>query len=310
MEIQTEKGLKEALHFLEEADPVQAQLIVAKLFEHDLESKELVYTNRCCTFWKETAGRIEGITNSYEKGQQILLDWKSFQDFLSKNEFIYKPALFSVQKGYFSAALAYYKKQMEEKDPVLRAESYKNAGICCKKLGDYEHAKDCLTEANDILPNTASIIAQLADCYSLCGKDRYGKVLFREAFFLDAESIAIEFLDSELIKCLITKTEEKGHTGKALKQWIPVYGVLCGIFNIKRELTSQEAGRLKQNIYAMENEYKDPSCNTEVLVPSLLNSYFWLIDHYMLTHESTSKVNEVLLKIKILDPSIYEAYIK
>ena len=94
MEIQTEKGLKEALHFLEEADPVQAQLIVAKLFEHDLESKELVYTNRCCTFWKETAGRIEGITNSYEKGQQILLDWKSFQDFLSKNEFIYKPALF------------------------------------------------------------------------------------------------------------------------------------------------------------------------------------------------------------------------
>ena len=310
MEIQTEKGLKEALHFLEEADPVQAQLIIAKLFEHEIECDELVYTNRCCTFWRETAGRLKGISNSYEKGQRLLSDWKSFQEFLSRGTYVYQPAFFSVQKGYFTAALDYYTRQMDEKDPVHQAEIYRNAGICCKKLGDFEHARNCLSEANDKDPKNASVLAELADCYSLCGEDRYGKVLFREAFFLDAESIDTDFLDSELIKCLIAKTEEKGHTGKAFKQWIPVYGVLCGIFNIKRELTSQEVGRLKQNIYAMENEYKDPMCNTEVLVPSLLNSYFWLIDHYVLTHESTSKVNEVLLKIKILDPSIYEAYIK
>jgi len=310
MEIQTEKGLKEVLQLLENADPVQAQLNISKLFEHEIDSKELSYTNRCCTFWIETTGRLKSISNSYEKGQRLLSDWKAFQEFLSKENFVYQPAFYSVQKGWFSAALEYYTKQMDEKDPVHRAEMYRNAGICCKKLGNFERARHCLSEANDISPKTASILAELADCYSLCGEDRYGKVLFREAFFLDADSIDTYFLDSELIKCLIAKTEEKGHTGKAFKQWIPVYGVLCGIFNIKRELTSQEVGRLKQNIYAMENEYKDPSCNTEVLVPSLLNSYFWLIDHYVLTHESTSKVNEVLLKIKILDSSIYEAYIK
>ena len=310
MEIETEKGLKEALHFLEIADPMQAQLVVGKLFEHELGCEELSYTNRCCTFWNETSARLKTINSPYEKAQRILLDWKSFREFLSRGKFIYEPALYSVQKGYFTAALEFYTGQMDAKDFTERAEMYKDAGICYKKLGDYENARTCLSEANKIRPNTASVLAELADCYSLCGEDRYGKLLFREAFFLDADSIDTDFLDSELIKCLIAKTEEKGCMGKSFKQWIPVYGVLCGIFNIKRELTSQEVGRLKQDIYAMENEYKDPSCNTEILVPGLLNKYFWLIDHYVLTHESASKVNEILLRIKILDSSVYETYIK
>lgn len=310
MEIQTEKGLKEALHFLEIADPVQAQLVVSKLFEYELGCEELSYTNRCCTFWIETSARLKTISDSYEKAQQLLSDWKSFREFLSRGKFIYEPALYSVQKGYFTEALEYYTQHMDEKDSSERAEMYKGAGICYKKLGDFENARTCLSEANKIRPNNAPVLAELADCYSLCGEDRWAKLLFREAFFLDADSIDTDFLDSELIKCLIKRTEEKGCTGRAFKLWIPVYGVLCGIFNIKRELTSQEVGRLKQDIYAMENEYKDPSCNTEILVPALLNKYFWLIDYYVLTHDGTAKINEVLLRIKILDSSIYEAYIR
>ena len=149
----------------------------------------------------------------------------------------------------------------------------------------------------------------MADCYSLCGEDRIGKVLFREAFFQNPEAIDLNFLDSQLIKCLVKNIQDKkGYTGKQLLYWIPVYGVIGGIFNIKRPLSSLEVARLAKNIYQMENEYKDPSCNEEILVPKLLNSYFWLIDHYVLTHESVPKINEILLKIKILDSQIYEAY--
>ena len=137
MEIQTEKGLKEALHFLETADPVQAQLVIAKLFEHELGCEELSYTNRCCTFWIETSRRLSGITNSYEKGQQLLLDWKTFKEFLKRDKFVYRPALYAAKKGYFTAALEYYTKPMDEKDPFHRAEIYMKAGICYKKLGAF-----------------------------------------------------------------------------------------------------------------------------------------------------------------------------
>ena len=67
---------------------------------------------------------------------------------------------------------------------------------------------------------------------------------------------------------------------------------------------------LKKDIYAMEMEYKDPACNSEVIVPKLLNNYFWLMDHYELSRENPAKINEMLIKIKVLDSSVYDAYIK
>ena len=310
MEIKTEAGLKEALVLMTLGNPFEAQKIIGSLFENDLESTELMYTNKCCVFWSDSIQRLKRIEDSYERSENVLLEWKNFQSYISREDETYEPALIAVQQGFFSNALEEFKKLMEEKDALQKAEIYRKIGICYKKLGDFENARIFLTEANNIYPNMSSVIAELADCYSLCGEDKIGKVLFREAFFTAPENIDLDFLDSELIKCLIEKTKSKGYTGKVLQYWIPVYGVLSGVFNIKRELTSQEVARLKKDIYAMENEIKDPSCNSEILIPRMLNCYFWLMDHYDLARETQAKINEVLLRIKILDSSVYEAYIK
>ena len=310
MDFQTEAELKVALGFLQQGNPLEAQKITGSLFEHDLESWELVYTNKCCVFWIDSIKRLKSMNDSFERSENILLEWKNFQDYISRESAPYEPALFAVQQGFFKNALEEYKKMLDEKDPLQKAEIYKKAGICYKKLGDFENARAFLTEANDIYPNLSSVLAELADCYSLCGEDKFGKVLYREAFFADPDRIDLDFLDSELIKCLIEKTKSKGYSGKALQYWIPVYGVLGGVFNIKRELTSQEVARLKKDIYAMENEIKDPSCNSEILIPRMLNCYFWLMDHYDLANENQAKINEVLLRIKLLDTSVYEMYIK
>ena len=310
MDIQTEAELKVALGFLRQGNPLEAQKIISSLFEHDLDSTELVYTNKCCVFWIDSIKRLKSIDDNFERSESILLEWKNFQDYISREATPYEPAQYAVQEGFFKSALEEYKKMLEEKDPLQKAEIYKKTGIRYKKLGDFENARTYLTEANNIYPNLSSVLAELADCYSLCGEDKFGKVLYREAFFADPDSIDLDFLDSELIKCLIEKTKSKGYSGKALQYWIPVYGVLGGVFNIKRELTSQEVARLKKDIYAMENEIKDPSCNSEILVPRMLNCYFWLMDHYDLAKENQAKINEVLLRIKLLDSAVYEIYIK
>ena len=306
MDIQTEAELKVALGFLKQGNPLEAQKIISSLFEQDLESTELSYTNKCCIFWGDSIKRLKSIEDNIERSESILQEWKDFQNYISRETKPYEPAQYAVQEGFFKNALEEYKKMLEEKDPLQKAEIYKNTGICYKKLGDFENARTFLTEANNIYPNQSSVLAELADCYSLCGEDKFGKVLYREAFFADPDSIDLDFLDSELIKCLIEKTKSKGYSGKALQYWIPVYGVLCGVFNIKRELTSQEVARLKKDLYAMENEIKDPSCNSEILVPRMLNCYFWLMDHYYLAKENQAKINEVLLRIKLLDSAVYE----
>ena len=311
METETKAGLKKVIQLFEDGQPEQAQKVISDLFEIDIESKEVAYANKCCIFWIDAIKRLQDAEDSYVQSENILSEWRAFQNFISHETFVYEPVLYAVQKGFFSSALFQFLNIVDGiKDSFQRADIYRKAGICYKKLGDFENARNCLTEANNTHPNLASVLAELADCYSLCGDDRVGKVLFREAFFKAPEFIELDFLDSELIKCLITQTREKGFEKKEQLYWIPVYGVLNGVFNVKRELTSQEAGQLRKNIYAMENEFKDPACNAKILVPKMLNHYFWLIDHYVLSHESAAKINEVLLKIKLLDSSIYEAYIK
>lgn len=308
MENRIESQLNDAILHLRLGQPEQAYEIISSLFEVQLDSKELIYVTRCCTFWIDSQKRLKKIEDPYERSENTLLEWKSFKSFITREVDVYEPAFYAVKKGFFTNALNSFTQLLESNDSLLKAEMYRRTGICYKKLGDFENAKNCLIEANNSHKGLAAVLAELADCYSLCGEDRIGKVLFREAFFQNPEAIDIDFLDSQLIKCLIKKIQDKGYSGKNLLYWIPVYGVIGGIFNVKRELTSLEVARLAKNIYQLENEYKDPGCNAEILVPKLLNSYFWLIDHYILKHESVHKINEVLLKIKILDSQIYEAY--
>jgi Tfp pilus assembly protein PilF len=310
MEIQTEKGLQEALGYLKAGNPAEARKILGTLLENDLDCWELIFTARCCSFWIEYIQQLSVVEDSFERGESLLAEWKTYQSFILQEKKTYQPALFAVQHGIFSLALENYSKLFDERDAVQKADIYRKAGICYKKLGQFENAKNCLTEANNAQGELAPVLAELADCYSLCGEDRPGKVLFREAFFVDPQRIDLGFLDSELIRCLITKTAEKGYSGAQLQAWIPVYGVLWGILNVKRELRSQEVGKLKQEIYALENEMKDPAADSAVLTPRLINLYFWLIDHYVLTNDNSRKINEVLLKVKILDSTIYDLYVK
>lgn len=309
MEIQTEARMGDVLEFLRQGNPFEAQKIISTLFESDLDSKELIFTNKCCIFWIDSIKRMRGTEDSYEKNEGLLQEWKSFLTYISRDKDRYEPALVAVQRGFFTKALERFTELMDEKEPYQKAEIYKRAGICHKKLGNFDMARSFLMDANRIYPNLSSVLAELADCCSLCGDDRYGKLLFREAFYMDPESIDLGFLDSELIKCLIKITEDKKHSGKSLQYWIPVYGVLNGVLNIKKELTPQDVVKLRKEIYAKESEYKDPSCNMEILVPRLLNCYFRLMDHYTLVNEDSAQCSEILLKIKIMDSAVYQAYI-
>jgi tetratricopeptide (TPR) repeat protein len=310
MGIQIQEELTKAYGFLEAGKPGEARQILSAALETELDNKDIIFALRCCNFWIDYTRQMESLEDPFERGEGLINEWKSFRAFICREKEPDPNTLYAVQRGIFSLALENYCKLTEDRDLVQKAEICRKIGLCYKKFGEYETAKNCLIKANTSQPGTAPILAEMADCYALCGEDRKAKVLFREAFFVDAQKIDFNFLDSELICCLIRKVTDKGYTGAALQEWIPVYGVLFGVFNVKRELRSQEVGRLKQEIYAKENESKDPSSDSAVLTPRLINMYFWLIDYYILTNEDTARINQVLLKIKILDPAVYTMYVK
>jgi hypothetical protein len=58
----------------------------------------------------------------------------------------------------------------------------------------------------------------------------------------------------------------------------------------------------------MENAIRGKPEDLNLLIPRLINRYFWLIDHYENIQEEPQLIEETLLKIKIVDPAIYEQY--
>jgi hypothetical protein len=104
--------------------------------------------------------------------------------------------------------------------------------------------------------------------------------------------------------------EEKGYREEMLREWIPVYGRLWGVFSVKRELKPIEFGKLKQSIFTLETECRGNPGQSATLKPRLINRYFWLIDYYESKREDPDLIEEVLLKIKVTDAEIYERYIR
>lgn len=315
MGIQSQSAFEQAYKLMELCCLEQAGAVLNNTLTSDLDNKDIVYSIQYCAFWQKTLEKLPRL-DSFDQGEYLVNHWKDFmtvvqpEKVLKESEFLGK-TVYSLKKGVFSLALECYTKALDRTagDESLSAEINRKRGLCYKKLGSYENALDCLTQSVQLLPNNAAAVAEKADCFALCGETKYAKLLFREAFFMNARKIDFDFLDSPLINLLINEVRAKGYEGDALHEWIPVYGVLLGVFNKKRELKFLEVLRLKQEIYSRENELKDPSCNSAVITPRLLNLYFWLIDHYALSKDSIANINEVLLKIRDHDRNIWKIYI-
>lgn len=273
----------------------------------DFEYPGIITALKCANFWIERQTRIETMNENYEIGEYLMAQWNHFTDYTSKFEKISEKCLFSIKQYIFARALENYI-ELHNNSSIYETEILLRIGRCYKGIGNYDKALEFIELAGQQKSGSAEIMAELADCYSLINEERASKAFFREAFFINPQDINLSIIESEYIHRLITKLLEMGYKEPELKEWIPVYGIIFGIFNIKRELRPLEIGKLKQSIYKLEQAYNKDSDIVKYCLPRLINHYFWLIDHYVSTGEEKSKIEEVLKKIQAINPEIYNEY--
>lgn len=315
MNTRLNNGLHQAFELLKEGKPAMAKPLLEDALADDLDNKEILFTIRCASFWKEEFLAVENILLPFEKGERIIEGWKRFitgiLDLLDES---YEASIYAVRRGVFVQALENYQQHLDDPQQILRAEAYRKAAFCHKQLGAFEVALTYLKEANTLLDNitkredAAPILAEMADCYALCGQDSYAKVFFREAFFLGANKIDLLFLDSELILRLVELVRQLGYPHRVMQEWIPVYGVLYGVLNINRPLRPIEFSNLKRDITSLENELQSSTSETSLLVPRLINKYFWLIDYYMNVNDDREMIEDTLRRIRLLNEDVYRIY--
>jgi tetratricopeptide (TPR) repeat protein len=301
--------LAHAYDLLKSGELEQANRELTAILQQDLENTEIIYALTCINYWTEQLKKAQNASSAFDKGEFLVSQWKSFTLYIQKQEEECEHVLYAIKNCVFTLALHFYQELYREEGTAQDPELYRKIGLCYKSLGDYEKALHLLEQAKDGDKDSPEILAELADCYALCGEVRLAKVLFREAFFHGAARVEPYFLESEIIQRLMAQVCALGYTGAEIVEWLPVYGVLYGVLNVKRELRALEFGKLKQAIFALENELKDaPDATRSLLVPRLINHYFWLIDHYINVNDDKTRINEVLLKIKLLDTDVYNRY--
>jgi tetratricopeptide (TPR) repeat protein len=317
-----EGGVEEYIHkayeLLKKGDAASALGLLKWALEADYEHQEVLYALKCLNWWLEKIKRLDDIGDSYERGEFILSQWKSYYVFLERIGEAYDLCQYALKRFVFSKVQGYFLELLgdgvNQQDPALLLQ----IGRCCKGAGDWEEALKYLEQASRYKREDSSILLELADVNALLGDDRKAKVLFREAFFLDPQTIDLGGLESEIILRLRDKVKGMGYSGPELAEWIPVWGCIWGIFSIKRELKPVELGRLKQSILSLENEYRSQSSGqkssgqlpdrVQLIRPRLLNRYFWLIDHCEHNRDTSGLIDETMLKIKFIDPVVYEHY--
>ena len=291
-----------------------------RALEIDFEHQEVIYALKCLNWWLEKIKRLDEFGDPYERGEYLLSQWKSYYSFLDRigeespgrkegppvvKDF--DSCQYALKRFVFSRALDCFLTilgdEVNHQDPALLLQT----GRCCKGAGNWEEALKYLEHAGRIRRDDSAILSELADLNALLGDERVAKVLFREAFFLDPQGINLAGLESEMILALRDKVADLGYAGQELAEWIPVWGCIWGIFAVKRELKPVELGRLKQSILSLENELRSNSGNALLLKPRLLNRYFWLVDHCE-HNQGDGLMHETMLKIKFVDPRIYEHY--
>lgn len=281
------------------------------LLEHalaaDFENLEVVSALKYVNFWNERHQQLAALTNVFERGEYLLTQWRTFLDFSRRIDPRVESAIDALRAHVFRLALESYREVYQERanrdsDLLVRI------GRCYKGVGEFDKALRFLQSAGTQRPDDAEIMAELADVYALVNETAKAKAFFREALFLDAQRVDVTRLESELISRLVAAVAEQGYSGAALKEWLPVYGVLFGVLNVKRELRSIEFGRLRQSIYALEREFREGRSEVGLIKPRLINRYFWLIDHYVAVKEAQDKIDEIYLKIRSVDANVYNHY--
>jgi len=274
----------------------------------DFDNPEVISSLKCSNYWRDRFATSEEMSSPFEKAEYLFNQWKAFPAFAERVGNVSERCSSSLKQLVYESCLGLYREFADEASGAKDPDILLRVGKCYKALGAYDKALQVLDGANQLKKDHAEILAELADCYALVNEMQISKAFFREAFFIDPQGIDYSSIESEMILRLIGKLRGMGFTSPVLEEWIPVYGVLYGVLTVKRELRSIEYGKLRQSIYALEVELRENPSKKEAIMPRLLNRYFWLIDHYVSVKEHREKIDEILIKIKDLNPALYDLY--
>jgi len=287
----------------------ESSVLLAKALSIDFTDQKVKEGLKCCEYWKDRVLRYDNLNDPQEKYYYLLKEWRRFIiRFKPRLSDPFEQGVNSIKIWLFTSVLSDMKELISQVEDESNGELLLNLGRAYKGRGDFDKAISTLEAAMKLEKTPPALFAELGDCYAMVNEIKASKIFFREAFYLGAQDVDLVFLESSMIIRLLDKVRELGYDEAVMKEWVPVYGVLLGVFNVKRQLNMLELGELKQKIINLKNDLQE-SDKDELMTPRLINSYIWLIDHHISNGEKKEVIDDILMNIKMLNENIYHQYI-
>jgi tetratricopeptide (TPR) repeat protein len=313
-----------------------AQRLFEEALTKDYGNKAAKFALKSLLWWQK---RLEDYAPSAKgpvKGMAIVDQWEDFYRFLDGIGDVDRETLKAIRYWVSTAAMEAFDYNRLNPSQSGDWELQFKLGLCCKGLGDYENALGFLDTAAGFKQEHIVLLFERADVKALAnaeaGGGRDARLIFREAFLADPQEAPVHSMESALFCELYHAVGERGYKGEEILEWMPVWGTLFGVFPFKCELNQIKLGKLKAQVFELENELKaeggpGSSGIDKKLIPRLLNRYFWLVEHYEVcggraepgqtgqtreTEDYGKLVRETLLKIQYIDTDgfIYRPFLK
>ena len=257
-------------------------------------------------FWQLRSRAFEKQQNQHKLADMIIQEWKVFyrlylqvgldmEYYRSIREWV-----FTLLKGTCRKALD----GTQVTDDITYC-----LGVSHVMLREYQDALNWVKHLVAKEQNNMRSIALLACCWERLGHDYQARLLYREAYYQDPDAVQTACLSSQIIDAVIERILHFRYPVESIQYWIPVFGRIFSLFNVKRALTTLEYSSLVKRVRKLESSLGDEASKEDIsMLPKLLNGYLWMIDYHKALGKNQDRVLELEQQLQEADEHIYQLY--
>lgn len=299
----------EGLSYIQQGNLQQTLDIMEEIFSTNPNFTGVIETIKSIKFWQNRWPKSFQLPQGQDRANYLLNEWSNYTQYTINSHIDYEKIIIYLKNYIFKNIIKNLIYSYQQSD-VPNIDILLQIGEIFLCIEEYDKSIEAFEYARLFKKKDSHLLTLLGEAYYQNKVFDKSKALFREAFLHDPQKVPIHLINVEFISQIIEHIKKiKNYNEKQIREWIPIYGVLLNIFNVKREITAEELSRLNMEIQELENEYNNKKIRDEILLAKIINRYFWLIDYYTLQNKNNDYINIYQNKLKEIDHDIYQKYV-
>lgn len=288
---------KNIYNLLRNGDFDNSEKLVLKGMDLDINDNEFEQILKIIKFWNNRKELFTFDENN-SHGEKLLNEWENFVKFYNENKIDLNRVLLSIKEYVFKRIIdilieEYKLSPVSDREKlILLGHAFYEIGILDKAQETLEYALSIYSEDDD-----PRIYLLLSNIYLENNDEELAIVMLNDAFLKYSQYINLESINYPVIIKLKEKIEKDGFKEDELLEWIPVYGYIYGGLTIRRKIEYKEYMLLKDKIIDYESTLKIDKKSKEVLVPRIINFYFWVFDYYVYQINAFEAATKVIKRV-------------